>query len=353
MAITPRTATVVEGGTTATTVTGSLPSDRQTNDLTIAVFAFSATSSANWTAPSGWTQFVAPVDNGFQEWIAAYYRFNPPSGPQGTSTVAGRMTVICQSYGGVNQTTPIDVTAVSTQQTSGVTSFAATGVNVATAGALLISACVWDTSSRTVVEPVSMTQEAEYSAGGLTSTGRALSLAREVRASSGPSGTRTWSFNPTDVSLAGVAFVTAIRPMTSISLSGTITASGIVNKATTKNAFTGSITASGTHIRLKVVERIFTASITAAGTLAKRTSKALSGSIAPSGAHIKRTNKSMAGSSTPSGVFKKSPIRLFTGSIAVSGNLITTALGRVFGRPGVVSLVIQKAGDVRIRFRRS
>jgi hypothetical protein len=119
-----------------------------------------------------------------------------------------------------------------------------------------------------------------------------------------------------------------------------------------KNPFTGSSTAVGTWSYIKVVTRIFTASITSVGALVKLPKKLFTGSSASTGIQIKTIPKTWTASATPSGVFRKAFVRKFLGTIATVGSVTTTFAGRVFGRPGIVKVTVEKAGDVRLRIRR-
>jgi len=202
MAIIGRTATVVENASTLT-ITGTRPTDRVTGDITIATYVFSTTAAI--TGPSGWTALFTQFTQGPIS-IAAYYAIDPAADPTASySGTAGRATVICQSYGGINGT-PIDVAAVLTGNQS--TSLAANGVTTATPGALLISGYMADSSSRVPVIPSGMTQVATYSAA---SVGRALSVAQEYRPTAGATGTRTWSLTPSGT-FDEAAYVVALRP---------------------------------------------------------------------------------------------------------------------------------------------
>ena len=120
----------------------------------------------------------------------------------------------------------------------------------------------------------------------------------------------------------------------------------------TKNPFAGSTTAVGTWSYIKVVTRVFTASITGAGVLIKLPKKLLTGSSAPFGIQIKTVPKTITASIASSGVFRKAFVRKFLGTIATAGAITVTFAGRVFGRPGIVKVTVEKAGDVRLRVRR-
>ncbi len=351
--ITQRTATIAENSSTQS-IAATLPSDRVNNDVTIALFSVPGTP-AQLTAPSGWTAVFAATDNGAAagETICAYWRINPPGNPTVSTTgTAGRATAICQSFGGVDTTTPIDI--VGTINTpGGVTSITLAGVTTTKDGALLISVVNCDTSSRPFVHPSGMTNIQEYSAA---SNGRALVMDGEVRATAGATGTKTWSMNPSaTLPMAGVNF--ALRPGGNTWLAtGSITATGVMKKVVGKK-WTASITpGAGVLTILKTVPKAFAGSITAAGTLVKQVRLAVfTGSVTPGpGAFAKVMPKRFTGSVTPGpGIFHKAFPRLFSGSITVTGNVVFVALGRVFGRPGRAVVKAYKAAEAVLRIRRT
>ena len=49
---------------------------------------------------------------------------------------------------------------------------------------------------------------------------------------------------------------------------------------------------------------------------------------------------------------RRSSVRTFTGSVAATGAFTKTFLGRVFGRPGIITAVATAAAEVRIRIRK-
>lgn len=202
MAIVSRTPTVAENAS-ATSVTGTLPPDRHGGDVVVATFHMD-TSAANFTAPSGWTQLCAPVASTAVKIIAAYYRFDPPSGPVGTTAgAAGRQTCICQAYGGVDTTTPVDVaTVTATTATAPVTIGSVTTV---TSGARLISAVTGDFTNGTWTPPAGMALVKTHTPG----TGRAGAYA-DLTVTAGATGTRAWTATVTTVALIG--FLAALRP---------------------------------------------------------------------------------------------------------------------------------------------
>lgn len=210
-----RTATVVETAS-GTSVTGTLPSDLVTGDLVVASFHMSSTV-VGFTPPSGWTQFVAPTSNGVGSIVAAYYRFDPPGGPQGTASGTGRQTVICQAYGGVDTATPIDVAA--TISTSGTSPLTVTQVTTVTNVARLLSGATIDASTGSWTTPPGMTSVKTHTSG----VGRGGALADEIDATAGATGTRQWAFS---VSQAMVGYLTALRPTTTTVNAETTTGAG-------------------------------------------------------------------------------------------------------------------------------
>ena len=127
----------------------------------------------------------------------------------------------------------------------------------------------------------------------------------------------------------------------------------------TKNPFTGTLGSglAGTFTKLKVVSRIYTGtfSSTLAGVFTKTPLKSLAGTIGSGlqGALIKSVPKTITGSITASpGTLRKSFVRIFSGSVTATGEAIAAFAGRVFGRPGIVKIVVEKAGEVRTRIRR-
>ena len=238
MAITGRTATRTEAAS-ASSITATLPSDIVAGDLCLAIFAL--TNPGTITAPSGWTALFTPSGYGTSNTVAlaVYYRFSPPSAPALSHTGgAGRISVLCQAWGGVNASTPIDVTPVVTSGTG--TSLVANGVTTATAGALLLSATMRDIGSSTAnpVIPSGMTSVVITGGGN---NGRLAGLAQEARPTAGASGTRTWS-DSSGATLNSQAFVTALRPAVAASADVSASATAVIT-ATAGIARAGDVTA--------------------------------------------------------------------------------------------------------------
>lgn len=120
----------------------------------------------------------------------------------------------------------------------------------------------------------------------------------------------------------------------------------------TKVPFTGTITSTGAWSYLKVVPKVFTGTITSTGAFLKLVQKVLTGTVASSGNVIKTVPKTFTGSTTASGFYRKAFVRKFTGTITSVGTATVTFAGRIFGRPGIVKVIVEKAGAVRMRARR-
>jgi hypothetical protein len=196
----------VENASTQT-ITGTRPADRQTGDLIVATFVMSC-APGNFTGPGGsWAELFAPFLVNDNDTLAAYYQRDPSADPTTTTTeAAGRVSAICQAYGGVSGV-PVDVAAATATTSPYGTSLAVGGITTVTDGALLISGCAVDSSSAVLTKPASMTMVANASGGG---DGRGLAVADETFATAGATGTRTWSHG--GASLGMGAFLVALRP---------------------------------------------------------------------------------------------------------------------------------------------
>ncbi len=136
-----------------------------------------------------------------------------------------------------------------------------------------------------------------------------------------------------------------------LNVGGTVTPSGILVKGAVKK-FTGSMTTAGALDIRRVVVKVFTASVTAVGTLIRRPVKTFAGGLTPTGAFAKRPAKTFTGAATPTATLKRAQVKTFTGTVTPTGTLNATNVGRTAGWPGIVVVVIRKAGQVRARIRR-
>lgn len=357
------TGTPVESAS-ATSIVPPFPTGAANGDYVVFVVTVPCTdTSAETSEPTqtitNWTKIAGPKFVNDTNAVSAWGRFKDAGWSTmptvSTSHAASRTGACSASYSNVDTTTPLDVTAVFTGTTtggSGATSVAMTGVTIATAGAMLLSFCVIDSSTDTFspTVPSGMTSIGTTTGGGV---GRGMSFAEELRASTGATGTRTWTHS---VSTGNGGYNFALRPVTTPTLlaTGSISSTGVLTKAITKNAFTGSSTATGALTVLKVVVKVFTGSISATGLLVKKITKnVFTGSSTSTGTFVKIPNKKFTGSITATGFFRKAFPRVYTGTIATTGTLITVALGRVFGRPGRAVVTAVRAAEAIIRIRRT
>jgi hypothetical protein len=346
VAITARTSTVVENAST-TSITATLPTDRQYGDVIIAVFLSTATSG-QFTGPSGWTQVVAP-QYGAAMGIGIYYfvhtEATPATAPVGTQTTAGRMSALCQAWSGVNASTPIDMTPTTASTTA--TSITIPSVTTTVDDVLVLSAIVIDSSSATSTVPSGMTMVADASGG---SVGRGGSLASVSQATAGASGSKTWTVS-TSIGLVGVNW--GLRPGGgAISTIGSVTAAGALAKATTKR-YSGAVTAVGALSYLKVVLKVFTASVTAVGALRRTTLKAFTASMTAVGAFRKTLARRFTGSIAAIGYERNGFVRLYKGTITAASNLHLVNLGRIAGKAGIAAVRLARTGIAYVRIRRN
>lgn len=206
MAIAQRTATTVESSS-ATSLTGTLPSGTAVGDVSIAYFG---SQSPPTTPPPAWTPLFTPIASGAA--MAAYLMSwaGTPSAPSASWATAGRSTVIVQTFTGVHAT-PLDA-AVSTVSSGGTAaqSVVVPGVTTATAGAVLVSGAMADAGGATSpwTNPASMTLIAR--ADPVANTGLSIGMAFEDVPAAGATGSRTWT--QLSASLAAAGWLVALRP---------------------------------------------------------------------------------------------------------------------------------------------
>lgn len=370
--------TIVESAS-ATSITPSLPASLATGDYVVFAVTVPCTSTATETTEplqtiTGWTKLAGWKFVNDTNAVAIFGRFKDASWSTmpsvTTSHAASRTAAISVAYRGLDSTTPVDAAAVfsgTTTAGSGGTSLAMTGVTTVTAGAMLLSACVIDSSTDVFspTAPSGMTFLATTTGTADGVAGRGLSVAEESRATAGATGTRTWTHG-TSVGQGG--YVLALRPSTGPVFTGSVTATGALTrspakrlvasitaagaaiKKTTKNAFPNTITASG--VLTKRVPKIFTASSTATGAFTKtrvalanfagsitaagvfahnNIVKLLSGSVTAVGVAIKRTTlAARTGSITATGALVKTTPKVFTASVTATG-FLRKVLARIWG----------------------
>lgn len=243
MAIVGRTVTAVEAAS-ATSVTATLPTDRVSGDLVVVFFTVPGTSTGQLTGPGGsWVQLFAPFTTADNNILSGYYQFTPGSAPTAsTSASASRTAAICQAYGGVDASTPIDVAASTATTSPYGSSLTPAAITTVSNGARVISGCIVDSPNETFSStPAGMTVIATTTGGG---TGRGMSFADETQASAGSTGSKTWQIGAT---LGMGGFLGALRPggegasvtaTFGISITTTVTPAGGGSLAT--ESFTGT-----------------------------------------------------------------------------------------------------------------
>jgi hypothetical protein len=200
-----RTATAAESAS-ATSVQATLPTGTTTADVVVAFLTVPGTLLGQHSGtPSGSENNI----------ISAYYRVKNGSWSAGptvsTSAAASRTAATCQAYTGVNIYNPLDSSVASAATAPYGTGVTIPQVTTATPGARLISGAICDSSTNdfSPTAPAGMTRIATTNGIGDGIAGRGMSLADEVLAAAGATGTRTWS---TGVSLGHGGFLVALRP---------------------------------------------------------------------------------------------------------------------------------------------
>lgn len=144
----------------------------------------------------------------------------------------------------------------------------------------------------------------------------------------------------------------AITPtQATLNATGAITPAGVVIKRVNK-PFAGAITPAGALAKSRAVVRALAGAITPTGALAKRANKTLAGNVTPAGILVRRPSKLFTGVIAPAALLKRAYVKRFTGSITPAGVGVVLALGRIFGRPGVVVMSLIQRAEIRIRHRK-
>lgn len=208
-------AVVTESATGGTSFIATMPTGLVDGDVIWADITVAAPSSI--THPSGWTQAAATgAAGGVIKW-AAYHVVTSAAGEPSTYTwiglTAGRITVIAQNYLGVDNTTPIDVTASTATASTGPT-LAAASITTVTDGAMLVSGGGQDSS----VSPTLVTPPSSMPLVGrwTLAVGKAGASADEPDSTAGPTGARTWLFDSS--ALGHVVYLAALRPASGVAV---------------------------------------------------------------------------------------------------------------------------------------
>lgn len=200
--ITPRTATVV--GTTTASIAPDM-STAQLGDCALLTVAADVTIST----PTGWTPCFTQINQVVD--FAAFYRFlngGADDSPTVSAPSATRLTAIVQPFGGVDTTTPLDATPV-TSNGAAAASINISGLTTVTDGALAVSGAAIDASAATQAFTLSWTGGTEVMQ--TTGTGRRQEVAQKPMPTAGATGTATWTQGG-GTSLHMVGFQLALRP---------------------------------------------------------------------------------------------------------------------------------------------
>ena len=134
--------------------------------------------------------------------------------------------------------------------------------------------------------------------------------------------------------------------------SGSTTPSGILIKTVPKRPG-GSLTSSGVLSIRRVVLRTFSGSVSVGGALnGKSGQKNMGGSVAPVGTLRKVARKRVGGSIGISATIDRRLWKRLFGQIATTTHRELENKGRVSGKPGIVIMWINKAGESRARVRK-
>lgn len=247
MAITARTPTSSDSGTTATTsVTLTKPTGTTTGDVLLA--SFSADGSGTPSAvPSGWT-LLGSVTNLSNPHIYAYYR-QVVAGDSATTSWTWTLNAAevwggnVQAFAGVDPATPLDTAAVTMSNATATTTSFPVSITTVTDGAMLVSTLGANTgASVTPTPPAGFTSDTLVNAG--FTAGKANSLAHMLLGSAG-AGSYTWTINS---GRAGGVIIGALRPAAAPVVVAQFvrqaTAFGADNTTSTTATF-GAATASG------------------------------------------------------------------------------------------------------------
>jgi hypothetical protein len=162
------------------------------------------------TKPSGFVD-IALVTGQAAVTTYGYYKVITNAGGEPATytfswTNTSRATGESVAYSGVDNTTPIDVTASTLAQGSGSASLVLPSITTVTNGAMLISGAGQDSSGTgTMTQPGSMGQVQVA-----LSAGKCFTMADELAATAGATGTRTWTGSSSTLAHSG--WLAALRP---------------------------------------------------------------------------------------------------------------------------------------------
>ena len=242
------TPSVYEGASVTSAVI-PYPTGVTAGELLLVVVTESA-STASTTNPGGWT--LARAQNGPTSSPSTSVWYKIAAGTESgsvtftTNATAGRVTGTMTRWSGVDNTTPMDATAVGANSGTAST-FNTPTITTVTANAMLVHAVSINASSSADIDtPSGMTMVT-----GSTGTGRRQRVLSQVQATAGASGTKTFSLNPTTPTLQWAGITVAMRPAAggaeAYTKAGDLSATGTLGAAVTQG-FTaaGTLSTSGT-----------------------------------------------------------------------------------------------------------
>lgn len=199
---------------TATSVAPAKPVGLADGDVLVAVSNVDANETI--TAPGGWTACFAQEQTGSQT-VRAWYRVVASAASEtstytfgGTASVARVTTIVC--YSGVDNTTPMDVTALASNNASSTTIHAAS-ITTVTNGAVVVWAGAIDSSTFTVTKPTACTNRNQATAN------YRLTMADLAMPTAGATGSQDGSVSTARVNVGALI---ALRPASgNINVSGT------------------------------------------------------------------------------------------------------------------------------------
>jgi hypothetical protein len=190
---------------TATSVNPPKPTGLADADVLVAVSNVDVNETS--TAPSGWTLCFAAQQTGTQT-VNAWYRVVSSAAGEpatyafgGPTSVARRTTIVC--YSGVDNTTPMDVTGLSTNNTTASLVVHAASITTVTNNAVVVWAGAVDSSTFTVTKPTACTNRDQ------AATLYRLTLADLAMPTAGATGSQDGSVS---TARANVGMLIALRP---------------------------------------------------------------------------------------------------------------------------------------------
>lgn len=199
---------LAEGGTSSTSLVVNVPSGIADGDVLV---TFLGIGAAGLTPPGGWNLIGQATGQAVISSYIYYHVVTSAAGEPASYTWSGwtasRSTAQCVAYSGVDNTTPVDVTASTQSNAAGATTVVLASITTVTNGAMLISCAGQDSAAGTDTIPGTMSRVSDS-----TGTGKRFGSADETDATAGATGTRTWTFDSSVLAHSGV--LGALRPAT-------------------------------------------------------------------------------------------------------------------------------------------